>query len=181
MLVRRFVTNSQYRILTYMIEVSCQTCTAPFLVKPSWVKNGYGKFCSPTCRRSAQRTGTVVLCHVCQKETYKPGKALKGTKSGLLFCGKSCQTKWRNNFFSKEKHPNYINGDHSYKNVLLKTGVIQVCRLCKTDDVRVLAVHHVDHNHFNNKVENLAWLCHNCHHLVHHHKKEHERFMATIV
>jgi predicted HNH restriction endonuclease len=31
----------------------------------------------------------------------------------------------------------------------------------------VLAVHHVDQNRTNNKVTNLAWLCHNCHHLVH--------------
>ena len=164
-----------------MVEASCEVCKTPFLVKSSWVKNGYGKYCSPLCRRSAQRTGKTVPCHVCQKETYKPGKALKGTKSGLLFCGKSCQTKWRNVYFSNEKHPNYKNGGHTYRTILLQSGATQICRLCKTTDSRVLSVHHIDHNHFNNTVENLAWLCHNCHQLVHHHKKEHERFMATIV
>ncbi len=164
-----------------MQETTCKKCGAKFLVKPSWLKNGYGKFCSPNCRRSAQRTGKTVPCHVCEKEVYKPGKALKGTQSGYLFCGKSCQTKWRNSHFSEEKHPNYKNGDHSYRSLLLRTGVAQVCKLCQTVDIRVLAVHHIDHNHFNNKVENLAWLCHNCHHLVHHHKSEHERFMAAMV
>lgn len=164
-----------------MVETFCKTCNVPFQVKPSWIKNGYGKYCSPLCRRSSQRTGASVPCHVCQTETYKPGKALKGTKSGFLFCTKSCQTKWRNQLFSKEKHPNYKNGDHSYRNVLLKTETPQTCRLCRTTDIRVLAVHHIDLNHFNNKVENLAWLCHNCHHLVHHHEKEHERFMAAMV
>lgn len=164
-----------------MVETNCKECFAAFLVKPSWLKNGYGKFCSPLCRRRAQRTGTNILCHVCQKEVYKSKKALGGTKSGHLFCGKSCQTAWRNIHFSREKHPNYINGDYSYRNVLIRTNLPQICVLCKTTDVRVLAAHHIDLNHFNNKVENLAWLCHNCHHLVHHHEKEHERFMATIV
>jgi predicted HNH restriction endonuclease len=41
------------------------------------------------------------------------------------------------------------------------------CLLCKEKDKRVFAVHHVDGNHKNNKVSNLTWLCHNCHHLVH--------------
>jgi predicted HNH restriction endonuclease len=38
--------------------------------------------------------------------------------------------------------------------------------------MRVLAVRHIDQNHKNNNVENLAWLCHNCHHLVHNDKVE---------
>ena len=164
-----------------MVETTCTKCSKSFLVKPSWIKNGYGKYCSPNCRRLAQRTGTYVACHVCQKETYKSEKAFKGTKSGHLFCSKSCQTKWRNEYYSKENHPNYKNGNHSYKNVLIRSGADQICKLCKTPDKRILAVHHIDQNHFNNKVENLAWLCHNCHHLVHHHKNEHERFMATMV
>jgi predicted HNH restriction endonuclease len=43
-----------------------------------------------------------------------------------------------------------------------------VCVLCKVSDKRILAVHHKDNNRKNNKVENLVWLCHNCHILVHH-------------
>lgn len=164
-----------------MVNATCSKCETVFLVKPSWIKNGYGKYCSPACRRSAQKTGKYISCHICQKEVYKSEKAFKGTKSGYLFCGKSCQTKWRNTHFSNVKHPNYINGDHSYRTLLLQTGAPLVCTLCKTTDPRVLAAHHIDHNHFNNKVENLAWLCHNCHHLVHHHREEAERFMAAIV
>ncbi len=164
-----------------MIKVTCKICSSTFEIKPSWITYGYGNYCSLACRNSAKKTGKYVPCYVCQKEIYKSGKAINGSKSGNLFCSKSCQTTWRNSHFSREKHPNYKNGDHSYRNILDKAKVPKVCSLCKTDDKRVLAAHHIDHNHFNNRVENLAWLCHNCHHLVHHHKNEHERFMAAIV
>jgi hypothetical protein len=164
-----------------MLEVSCQKCGSHFMVKPSWVKNGYGKYCSPDCRRAAQRTGKEILCHVCQKETYKPGKALKGTKSGLLFCGKSCQTKWRNTEFKEEKHANWKGGTHAYRRIMKQSDKPPICGLCKTTDIRVLAVHHLDENRKNNMVENLAWLCHNCHLLIHHYPDERDRFMAAIV
>jgi hypothetical protein len=52
--------------------------------------------------------------------------------------------------------------------------------LCSTKDERVLAVHHIDHNRLNNKLDNLAWLCHNCHHLVHHDNVEKHRFLEKL-
>ena len=32
----------------------------------------------------------------------------------------------------------------------------------------------------NNSVSNLIWLCHNCHHLVHHYKNETKNFMVPV-
>jgi hypothetical protein len=164
-----------------MTTVSCGVCTKNFYVKPSWLKNGYGKYCSTPCRQSAARKGKVVSCTICNTKTYKSPKALNGSKSGKFFCGKSCQTKWRNQEFSQEKHHNWKSGKHSYRQLLSRQNIPKLCGLCKTDDERVLAAHHIDKNHSNNNVDNLAWLCHNCHHLVHHHTREYERFMATIV
>ena len=164
-----------------MLPTQCEKCNAQFLVKPSWLKAGYGKYCSPTCRRAAQRTGKQVECHQCKAAVYKSGKALKGTKSGHLFCDKSCQTKWRNVHFSNQNHANYKNGNYAYRTILLRSGAPQICNLCQTTDTRVLAAHHIDLNHSNHTVENLAWLCHNCHHLVHHDPTEYERFMAAMV
>ncbi len=43
-----------------------------------------------------------------------------------------------------------------------------------------MAVHHIDEDHNNNELGNLAWLCHNCHHLVHHDNVERQRFLALI-
>ncbi len=161
--------------------VKCAKCSKEFKVKPSWLKNGYGKYCSTDCQHAAARKGMVVVCFICGKKVYKTAKALKGSKSGNFFCNKSCQTRWRNCEYSQDKHPNWKTGKHSYRSVLPRYNVPKICTLCQTTDERVLAVHHIDENRNNNSIENLAWLCHNCHHLVHHHPKERERFMATIV
>lgn len=164
-----------------MTQVSCHSCNRVFYAKPSWIKNGYGKFCSRTCAQTAKRTGKTVSCFICLKQIYKSQKALRGSKSGKYFCGKTCQTRWRNKKFSGDKHPNWKSGHHAYRQLLENSGMSKQCTLCTTKDKRVLAAHHIDQNRANNTVENLAWLCHNCHHLVHHYEDEYERFMAAIV
>ena len=164
-----------------MVTVLCKKCSGAFYAKPSWIKNGYGIYCSKACQHQAARTGREVTCHTCSSLVYKSPKALTGSKSGKFFCSKTCQTKWRNTFFSGKKHPNYKSGTSNYRTILEKSSTIQACTLCKTTDSRVLAAHHIDKNRKNNTIDNLAWLCHNCHHLVHHHKDEYKRFMAAIV
>ena len=161
--------------------VNCQICKKAFSAKPSWIKNGYGKYCSRACQNTGARKGKEVPCDTCNKLSYKSPKALRGSKSGKFFCSKTCQTRWRNVEFSKEKHPNWKGGTHAYRRMLSQSDRPQVCGHCKTDDVRVLAVHHLDENRKNNTLENLAWLCHNCHHLIHYYPDETKRYMATIV
>ena len=56
-----------------------------------------------------------------------------------------------------------------------------MCNFCRVSDARILAVHHIDGNRENNKLENLAWLCHNCHYLVHHFDQEKRKFMEMLV
>jgi predicted HNH restriction endonuclease len=41
-------------------------------------------------------------------------------------------------------------------------------------------VHHIDKDRTNNTLKNLAWLCHNCHYLVHHDKLEMQRFLKSL-
>ena len=164
-----------------MIEVVCRKCSQGFRVKPSWIKNGYGKYCSPACRHAASLKGRMIPCDTCNKTVYKSPKALHGSKSGKFFCNKTCQTKWRNSEFSQEKHPNWKSGKHTYRRLMRQSDIPKKCTLCKILDERVLAVHHIDEDRNNNTIENLAWLCHNCHHLVHHYPDEHKNFMAAIV
>jgi 5-methylcytosine-specific restriction endonuclease McrA len=47
-----------------------------------------------------------------------------------------------------------------------------ICKRCGTEDKRVLEAHHIDSNRKNNTIQNLVWLCRNCHHLVHNHKEK---------
>lgn len=164
-----------------MISVACNHCSKTFAAKPSWIKNGQGKFCSRACKVASSKTGKELPCSTCGKAVYKSTKAINGSKSGKYFCSRSCQTKWRNVEFSQEKHPNWKTGAFAYRSLLSRQDTPKICSLCQTTDFRVLAVHHIDMNHSNNAIENLAWLCHNCHHLVHHDKNEYERFMAAMV
>ena len=146
-----------------------------------YVQKGQGKFCSPECQYIAARKGKVVNCAVCGKGVYRKPHLLKLSQSGKYFCSKSCQTIWRNSEYIGSKHANWKDGRYAYRSVLTRHKVPQQCKLCGTIDARVLAVHHIDQNRKNNAVDNLAWLCHNCHHLVHHHEEVKRKFMATIV
>jgi len=159
-----------------MSVVSCLLCKKEFNKKPSQILLYKKHYCSNTCSYTARRMGKIVNCHICGLEVYKIRKALNSSKSGKYFCSKSCQAKWRNKEFIGSKHSNWKNGNSTYRNILSRHDVPMKCGLCNTEDKRVLAVHHVDRNHSNNKLDNLAWLCHNCHFLVHHDNVERQRF-----
>jgi len=151
-----------------MPQVKCKKCGKEFYTKPSQVKLGFGKYCSRTCQHKSRKTGKNVNCHICGKVTYKQLQYLNSTKIGKFFCSKSCQAVWRNTYFSGERHPNWKEGKHQdYRKRLLKISPKPICKKCGIDDKRVLVVHHVDMNRKHNEVENLIWLCLNCHFLVH--------------
>lgn len=161
--------------------VLCKFCGSKFNAKPSWLKKRHGVYCSNKCRFGDARKGKTITCFSCGKQAYKQLKALSRSQSGKFFCTKSCQTKWRNSVYVREKHANWKDGKASYRNLMRTQNIPPICTLCKTKDERVLAVHHIDKNRSNNVIENLSWLCHNCHHLVHHYPPEYARFMAVIV
>lgn len=156
---------------TYIMpNVNCIKCNKEFYVKPSHQKLGYGKYCSRTCQIIGQRKGLLVKCSSCGKDTWKTPKDIKSTKSGKLFCSKSCQTKWRNKYFSDTLHPNWKDGkSKDYRRIIKESVKYEECMLCGCTDSRVLAVHHLDKDRKNNNIENLEWLCMNCHNLVHRH------------
>lgn len=163
--------------------VYCTICAREFYRKPSALKVGAGKYCSMACKRAGQRTGKLINCFICGKEVYKTGKAIKGSQSGAYFCGKSCQTTWRNTVvYVGARHHNWKGGAarDSYRSIIRRSDKKRMCNYCGLADVRILLVHHIDHNHLNNALQNLAWLCHNCHYLIHHYREENKKFMADV-
>lgn len=164
-----------------MPVVSCKKCGKDFYAKPFWIKKGYGNFCSTKCQYEGRKSGRKVKCEVCGKEVYRSLSRLSRSKSKNFFCGKTCQTKWRNQVFIGEKHANWKHGKNSYRSVLERNRIPKICRLCSSKDVRVLETHHLDKNRENNKLSNLVWLCRNCHFLVHHHKEAKDKLMVLMV
>lgn len=119
------------------------------------------------CKRLGTQKRVSVPCAICGKITDKVLSKINHSKSGKFFCDKSCQTIWRNKFFSGDKHTLWKGGVNVHRRIMINSGTARICRLCDVADKRILAVHHLDENHLNNDLKNLAWLCHNCHHLVH--------------
>ena len=164
-----------------MALVHCKICDTQFYAKESHLKKGWGKYCSKTCQNIGQRRGKEINCATCDLKDWKSNAQMRHSKSEKYFCSKSCQTVWRNLFYSGVKSPSWKNGIHAYRKILSReTDVKKVCILCRTDDQRILAVHHIDQNRRNNSIYNLAWLCHNCHHLVHHYLEVKSIFLSTI-
>ena len=159
----------------------CNICDKEFTTKPYFLKHGGGKYCSAKCQYVGIKTGSMKACAICGKESYKKITQINRSKSGKFFCNKSCQTKWRNQEFVGERHANWKTGLHTYRDIMIRSRTPKLCELCKTTDERILAVHHIDKNRQNNKLSNLAWLCHNCHFLVHHHEEERDKFMVSQV
>lgn len=162
-----------------MINSSCKICGKGFYSKPSHISKGWGKYCSKKCQYQSQQTGSITGCATCSKKIYKNKAEKNRSKSGRLFCSKSCQTIWRNKQYTRDKHPNWSTGQSSYRTVLLREGHEMFCQKCNNDDKRVLAVHHKDKDRNNNSLNNLIWLCHNCHYLVHHFVEESDGFIIA--
>lgn len=154
-----------------MIKKTCNMCSKGFFVKESHVARGWGKYCSRACHHAGMKRGARFQCHICGREVYRTQDRVRKSKSRKYFCGKSCQTKWRNSVFSGEKHKNW-KGKYAtrYRERLINARRLKQCTLCGIKDRRVLAAHHIDQNRKNNRLENLMSLCHNCHHIVHYDK-----------
>lgn len=152
-----------------MSKVRCEVCKYNFSVRPYFIKNGWGRYCSKKCKNEGQKTGESTACFICKKSVYRSRTDLRKSKSRKYFCGKSCQTIWRNSQYIGAKHLNWKGGisSGSYRNLLRRISSKEICEFCGITDKRVLAVHHRDHNHRNNEVNNLMWLCNNCH-ILHH-------------
>ena len=158
----------------------CRVCDSDFKTKPFFINNGGGKYCSVKCSSQSRKNGKIIKCFICKKEAYKTLKALNKSQSKKYFCSKICSIYWQNTVFIGTKHPNWKNGWHSYRHMLKQQKISQKCVLCGEKNLQVLAVHHIDKDRKNNKLSNLAWLCHNCHFLVHHYSKEKELFDLLI-
>lgn len=149
--------------------VKCDYCGIEVDKKPSYIKNNLAKgrknYCSNDCKKLGQFKGKLYPCGTCGKEIYKTPSEIKKSKSGEVFCSKSCACSFNNSLLrSKENNPNWKDG--GYVKVAYNT-YSSVCSICGFDDVDALQIHHIDQNRSNNEVDNLIILCANHHSLVH--------------
>lgn len=162
-------------------NTKCKICNKKFYARPSFLKRGWGLYCSRICHHWGMiKPRRRFSCFTCGKDVFIVHSKIQKSKSGKFFCDKSCQTRWRNKVFSGVRNKNWKDGSQIYRRKLLNSQKIKRCVLCRQHNLRVLAVHHVDQNRKNQKLENLEWLCHNCHYLVHHDEKERKKLFRLI-
>ena len=163
------------------MQVLCKTCNKQFYAKPSFLKLGFSVYCSRSCFHSSLIKAEEYECFTCGSVVLRTATKAARSKSGKFFCTKSCQTKWRNRVFSGERHANWVHGMAAYQSVLGRHGIKKECWRCKSDDPRIMVIHHIDRNRRNSDVKNLLWMCHNCHFLIHHDRVEEGRLMEALV
>ena len=151
-----------------MIKKKCIICGKPLWVKKSNIKRGWGKYCCKKCQFEGQKKGKWLNCDYCGKRIWRSPRDFRKSKNKNFFCSRSCHCSWENkNTRCGENSPNWIAGHSVYRALLKRHGKVERCAKCGIQDKRVLAVHHRDSNRKNNKVNNLEWLCRNCHCIVH--------------
>ena len=132
-------------------------------------KKGWKLYCSAECRSKARTKKIQCFCAHCGKELWKDPGEIKRSKTGNVFCNKSCACSYNNSHYRlQEKNPNWKGGQYStnYQKQAYRKYVHE-CVICNTTDMDILEVHHIDGNRDNNILDNLIILCANHHSKVH--------------
>ena len=151
-----------------MIQKKCLICGKKFFIKKFHAKKGWGKYCSIKCHAKAQIKGKWLQCDYCGKKIWRTPRDFRKSRSKRFFCSVKCHCSWENkNVRCGVNAPNWIAGENAYRALLKRAGVAQECRRCGNRDKRVLTAHHKDGDRKNNTIDNLEWLCRNCHCIIH--------------
>ena len=101
------------------MKVICENCGKEFDKKPSHVKlaneKGHKHYCSRTCQYEGLNKKVECTCGFCGEIIYKSQSEIDKSKSGLVFCDKSCACSYNNKILrAGKKNPNWKDGIGSY-------------------------------------------------------------------
>ena len=152
------------------IPRTCFTCGASFLADSREVTRGNAKYCGLRCsgKRTRPTPEPNCVCSTCGAQFYRAPSKIRASKSGHMFCDRLCKEKAQRLGGIPEIQPShYGEGPVDYR-TLAKESLEQKCCRCGYDHyLEVLEVHHIDNNHSNNDIANLAWVCPTCHMEIH--------------
>lgn len=132
---------------------NCEICSTQFEFIASRVDKA--KYCSRKCYYKGMHFKSLEnrTCRFCNKN-FKIKKSSKN-----IYCSRSCMGIDRRNI------PNQLTNVRKWFQI---SGLIKKCESCGYDkNLDILGIHHKNHNHFDNRLENLAVLCANCHSIQH--------------
>lgn len=152
-----------------MIQLKCKQCGKDVYKKPYALKHYKNIFCSNQCHFKFRSRKIKVNCGFCNKELSKASRQLRQSKSGFVFCDRSCATKYNNKFKKRETYKNWKGGLSTYR-LLAITHYGLKCNSkneCPLKDLILpnfmYEVDHINGDHSDNRMENLQILCVWCH------------------
>lgn len=80
--------KNQYK--NFKVDVSCAQCGTTLIRQRSRLQRSNGQFCSINCKRLYQTNKIDTTCGCCGKPLSKPQNKINDSKSGLIFCNKTC-------------------------------------------------------------------------------------------
>lgn len=144
-------------------KIKCDYCGNKFEKENKYIaenkRNHHKNYCSDDCCKKSKFNGKISKCVTCGDDVYRTNSQMKRSKTGNVYCSKSCATITNNTLFKRwENHPGYKKGEASYRSKAFNH-YKHKCALCAYNNIRILEVHHIDGNRSNNKVNNLIILC----------------------
>lgn len=154
--------------------VNCVKCDKTFNKHTGHAKTaiakGYNIFCSKECYSIFRTITPISNCCVCNSEISRCASQSKKSKSGKIFCSRSCATKHNNKLKIGDKHPNYTGSKATYRvKAFRHYGEYCHSEICELNEAlieipkKMLDVDHIDSNRDNDDIENLQVLCVWCH------------------
>lgn len=133
-------------------------------------KRNINLYCSKECFNicKTKKHSIKTKCSTCGKSVTKSKSHLNKSKTGNIYCSRSCSATKNNTLFRKWKnHPKYKDGSNCYRNFKLQFSSDHKCERCGFNNILALDVHHKDSDRSNNNLDNLELLCCNCHAIEH--------------
>ena len=142
------------------LTIECDYCNKNFELSKTLFnkrrKRNNKIYCSRECAYKDRTKKEKFICSKCGKYFYRTPTRTEKSKSGMVFCSKSCSNSYNNTF----RHKVSIN---TYRRIAFEN-YPHKCAICGWDkDERILEVHHIDENRKNNNLSNLIILCPICH------------------
>jgi uncharacterized Fe-S cluster-containing MiaB family protein len=146
-----------------LVDVVCDNCGIVYQKEQQYVNSnarlGHKNYCSIECQSQAKSKATVTNCAYCGKKVTRRLHQFKRSKSGNVFCSRSCATSYNNSVHKQyNNHPNFVDGNSTYRRRALEYYGAR-CTVCGYDIEETLEVHHRNGNRQDNRIENLDVLC----------------------
>lgn len=146
----------------------CLYCNEEFEASLREHKRGNAKYCckdhSCKAKKGVTRTIDNVTCAYCGINFHKSESKQSNSKSGLFFCCREHKDLAQQLGGIEAIQPDhYKTGESVYREKAFNN-LPHVCAVCGYNKYpQILAVHHIDMDRSNNRIENLELLCGTCH------------------